>query len=78
MALQSKRDSGRNPLGKRFGNGAGRLGKSLIDATDNVARSSENLGALAAEVRRTREAIADRGRHPSPIEVVLRALTARR
>ena len=78
MAVQAKRDSRRKILGVRFRDGAGDAGKNLADAGQKVGRFTENLGEFAAEMRRTREAIDSRGKHRSPIEVVLQALTARR
>ncbi len=78
MAVQSKRDSGRKVLGMRLGNGVGKTGKNLADAGQSVGRFTENLGEFAAEMRKTREAIDNRAKHRSPIEVVLQALTARR
>lgn len=78
MALQSKRDSGRKALGPRVGKGMGDAGRNLADAAQGAGRFTENLGAFAAEMRKTREAIDDRSKHRSPIEVVLQALTARR
>jgi hypothetical protein len=78
MALQSKRDSGRKVLGIPVGNGKGDVARNLADAGQSVGRFTENLGAFAAEMRKTREAIDDRSKHRSPIEVVLQALTARR
>jgi hypothetical protein len=78
IAVQAKRDSRRKILGVRFRNGPGDAGKNLVDAGQKVGRFTENLGQVAAEMRRTREAIDTRGRHRSPIEVVLQALTARR
>ncbi len=60
--------------------GSGRkVGKNFADAGKNIGRASENLGQFAAEIRKTREAIEESGsKHRSPIEVVLRALTAPR
>jgi hypothetical protein len=78
MAVQSKRDSGRKVLGMRRGNGVGKTGKNLADAGRSVGRVTENLGEFAAEMRKTREAIESGSKHSSPIEMVLRALTARR
>jgi hypothetical protein len=78
MAMQSRRDSRRKVLGMRLGNGVGKAGKNLVDAGQNVGRFTENLGEFAAEMRKTREAIDNRAKHRSPIEVVLQALTARR
>ena len=78
MAVQSKRDSGRKVLGMRLGNGVGKTGKNFVDAGQSVGRFTENLGEIAAEMRKTREAIDSRPKHRSPIEVVLQALTARR
>jgi hypothetical protein len=78
MAVQSKRDSGRKILGMRLGNSVGKAGKNLADAGQSVGRFSENLGEFATEMRKTREAIDNRAKHRSPIEVVLQALTARR
>jgi hypothetical protein len=78
VALGAKRHSGRKVLGMRVGNGSGKAGKNLAEASKNVGRFSENVGQFAAEVRKTREAIENGSKHSSPIEVVLRALTARR
>lgn len=78
MAVQSKRDSGRKILGMRLGNSVGKAGKDLADAGQSVGRFTENLGEFAAEMRKTREAIDNRAKHRSPVEVVLQALTARR
>ncbi len=78
VALGAKRYAGRTVLGMRVGNGSGNAGKSLAEASKNVAKFSENIGEFAAEVRKTREAIETGSKHSSPIEVVLRALTARR
>lgn len=78
MAVQSKRGSGRKVLGMRLGNGGGKTGRTLADAGQSVGRFAENLGEFATEMRKTREAIDDRTKHRSPIEVVLQALTARR
>jgi len=77
LALGAKRNSGRKVLGMRVGNGA-EAGRNLAEASKNVGRFSENVGQFAAEVRKTREAIESGSKHSSPIEVVLRALTARR
>jgi len=78
MAVQSRRDSRRRITRFRLRDGAGEVGKNLADAGQKAGRFSENLGAFAAEMRRTREAIDSRSQHRSPIEVVLQALTARR
>ncbi|HEY6654685.1 MAG TPA: hypothetical protein VI028_11195 [Solirubrobacterales bacterium] len=78
MAVQSKRDSGRKVLGMRLGNDVGKAGKNFADAGRSVGRVTENLGDFAAEMRKTREAIDNRAKHRSPVEVVLQALTARR
>jgi hypothetical protein len=78
MAVQSKRDSGRKVLGMRLSNGVGKTGKNLAEAGQSVGRFTENLGEFAAEMRKTREAIDNRAKHRSPIEVLLQALTARR
>lgn len=78
MAVQSKRDSGRKVLGMRLGSGVGKTGKNLADAGQTVGQFTENLGAFATEMRKTREAIDNRGKHRSPIEVLLQSLTARR
>jgi hypothetical protein len=52
----------------------------LAEATKNAGRFTENLGALAGEMRKARETIDGdtAAKHRSPIEVVLQALTARR
>ena len=78
MAVQSKRDSGRKILGMRVGQGRGEAGKNLADTSKNIGKFSENVGQFAAEMRRTREAIESGSKHSSPIEVLLRSLTARR
>lgn len=78
FALGAKRNSGRKPLGMDLGNGVGKAGKNLAEASKGVGRASENLGEFAGEMRRMREAIDDRSKHRSPIEIVLQALTARR
>ena len=78
MAVQSKRDSGRKVLGMRLGSGVGKAGKNLADAGRSVGRFTENLGEFATKMRKTREAIDNRAKHRSPIEVLLQALTARR
>ncbi len=62
----------------RMGNGAGKASKNLADASKNVGRFGENLGALACEMQRTREALGEGSKGRSPVEVVLRALTTRR
>jgi hypothetical protein len=76
VALGAKRTSGGKRLGIH-GHGGG-TGKSLLRASENLGRVSENVGQFAAEVRRTRETIEEGSKHRSPIEVLLRALTARR
>jgi hypothetical protein len=78
MAVQSKRGSGGKVLGMRLGNGAGKAGKNLLETGQSVGRFTENLGEFAAEMRKTREAVENRAKHRSPIEVLLQALTARR
>ena len=75
---RSKRDSRRSVLGMRAGQGMGNAGKNLVNAGQKVGRFTENLGEFAAEMRKTREAIENRSKHRSPIEVVLQALTTRR
>ncbi len=78
VALGAKRHSGHKVLGMRVGSGSGKAGRNLAEAGRNVGRFSENVGQFAAEVRKTREAIENGSKHSSPIEMVLRALTARR
>lgn len=78
LALGAKRNSGRKVLGMRVGKGGGKAGKKLAEASKNAGRFSENVGQFAVEMRKTREAIENGSKHSSPIEVVLRALTARR
>lgn len=75
LALAAKRNSRRKVLGMRVGKSAG---KDVAEASKNFGKFSENLGQFAAEVRKTREAIENGSKHSSPIEAVLRALTARR
>ena len=74
--MGAKRTSGGKSLGVHLGNGG--AGKSLLRATENLGRISENVGQFAGEVRRTRETIEEGSKHRSPIEVLLWALTARR
>ncbi|HZA59450.1 MAG TPA: hypothetical protein VE523_09730 [Solirubrobacterales bacterium] len=62
--------------GRKAGKGLAKAGKGLAEAGKGIGRFSENAGQLAAELRQTREALDTK--HQSPIEVVLRALTARR
>lgn len=76
VALGAQRNSGRKILGMRVGRGE--AGKNLADTSKNIGKFSENVGQFAAEMRKTREAIESGTKHSSPIEVVLRALTARR
>ena len=71
-------NSGRKILGMRVGPGRGEAGKNLADTSKNIGKFSENVGQFAAEMRKTREAIESGSKHSSPIEVLLRALTARR
>ena len=78
MALGARHNSSRKTLGMRMGNGAGKASKNLADASKNVGRFGENLGQFAAEMQKTRETIENGSKGNSPIEVVLRALTARR
>jgi hypothetical protein len=62
----------------RVGTGVDKAGRNLADTSKNIGRFSENFGAFAAEMRKTREAIDNGSKHRSPIEVVLRGLTTRR
>jgi hypothetical protein len=51
----------------------------LAKAAKEVGRFGENVGDLAAEIKRTREGLGNGdGKHRSPIEVLLRGLTERR
>ena len=75
VALGAKRKSGAKLIGKPIVNGS-KAGRGLAEAGKGLGAFSENLGLLAGELRQTREALDDKGR--SPVEVVLRALTARR
>lgn len=77
VALGSSR-SGRKMMGMRVGNGVGNASKNLADASKNVGRFGDNLGQFAAEMQAIREAIENGSKGRSPIEVTLRALTARR
>jgi hypothetical protein len=53
--------------------------KDLAKAAREVGRFGENVGDLAAEIKRTREGLGNGdGKHRSPIEVLLRGLTERR
>ena len=68
-------------LGRRTSAGsASKTAAGLAEATKNAGRFTENLGALAGEMRKARETIDGdtAAKHRSPIEVVLQALTARR
>ena len=76
VALGAKRSTSSKILGMRIGHG--KASKNLADASKNVGRFGENLGQFAAEMQKTREAIDNGSKGRSPIEVVLRALTARR
>lgn len=76
IALGAHGNSGRKILGMRVGRGE--AGKNLADTSKNIGKFSENVGQFAAEMRKTREAIESGSKHSSPIEVALRALTARR
>lgn len=78
VALGAQRNSGRKILGMRVGQGRGEAGKNLADTSKNIGKFSENVGQFAAEMRKTREAIESGSKHSSPVEVLLRALTARR
>ena len=78
IALGSQRNSGRKVLGMRMSNGVGQASKNLADASKNVGRFGDNLGQFAAEMQRTREVLESGSKGRSPVEVVLRALTARR
>ena len=76
VALGSKRSTGKlSGLRPRAG---GDTGKNLLKAGENLGRFGENVGQFASEMRKTREAIESGSKHSSPIEVLLRALTARR
>jgi len=76
VALGSKRSTGKlSGLRPRAG---GDTGKNLAKAGENLGRFGENVGLFASEMRKTREAIESGSKHSSPVEVVLRALTARR
>ena len=50
----------------------------LAKAARQVGRFGENVGDLTAELKKTREGLAGDNKHSSPIEVLLRSLTARR
>jgi hypothetical protein len=76
VALGSKRSTAKlSGLRPRAG---GDTGKNLVKAGENLGRFGENVGQFASEMRKTREAIESGSKHSSPIEVLLRALTARR
>jgi hypothetical protein len=78
LALSGVRD--RVPGAK--GNGGRRIhldSKEVAQTAKQIGAFSEQLGSLAAEIRRVREAAAaGSARRRSPIEVVLQGLTARR
>lgn len=50
----------------------------LAKAAKQVGRFGENVGELTAELKRARQGLAGDNKHSSPIEVLLRGLTARR
>ncbi len=50
----------------------------LAKAAKQVGRFGENVGELTAELKRAREGLAGDNKHSSPVEVLLRGLTARR
>lgn len=50
----------------------------LARAARQVGRFGENVGELTAELKRARQGLAGDNKHSSPIEVLLRGLTARR
>lgn len=77
VALGSSR-SGRKMMGMRVGDGVGNATRNLADASKNVGRFGDNLGHFAGEIQAVREALEDGSKGRSPIEVALRALTARR
>jgi hypothetical protein len=52
--------------------------KDVAKAAKQVGDFSTQVGELATELQRAREAANGRGKHRSPIEVVLQGLTARR
>ncbi len=49
----------------------------MVSAAKEIGTFGEQMGKLAVEMRKTREAAAN-DRHRSPIEVVFAGLTARR
>ena len=57
--------------------GTGPPGKTSQRRRRRLDRSEKQLGMVAAEIRRTREAAAA-SKHRSPVEGVLQGLTARR
>jgi hypothetical protein len=63
------------------GNGGRRIhldSKDISHTAKQIGAFTEQLGSLAAEIRRTRETAAGAETRRSPIEVVLQGLTARR
>lgn len=53
--------------------------RDLSKAAKQVGRFGENVGELTSELKRARQGLADgEGKHGSPIEVLLKGLTARR
>lgn len=50
----------------------------LAKAARQVGHFGENVGELTAELKRTRQGLAGDNKHSSPIEILLRGLTARR
>lgn len=52
--------------------------KDLAKAAKEVGRFGENVGELTAEFRRVRQSLAGDGKQNSPLEILLKGLTARR
>lgn len=52
--------------------------KDLAKAAKEVGRFGENVGELTAEFRRVRQGLAGDGKQNSPLEILLKGLTARR
>jgi len=70
LALGTRQAHRRNGLG-------GIKSKDLAKTARKVGDVGAQVGEIALEVRRAREATNGNGRHRSPIEVVLQGLTSR-
>ena len=79
LALAARRNSRGKVLGVTMPRRSNTVSttKNLASAAQQVALASQRLGELTTEVRRVREETA-KGKHRSPVEVLLEGLTSRR